>query len=172
MGKPEITCNPTSEKEQIIKSAMTILTSNYLLSLGTFNQKEKQPCMSFAYYAFDKNLNLYIWTDPKARHSLNISKNPLVAVNIANTTQEWGSLLQGVQIAGTAKILSGKDALFAGALYLKRYSKASKFIKKLSDFSAKKYQSRLYKIEISWMKILDEKAFGKEEYKELSVSRK
>ncbi len=160
------------EKGQLINSALSIIKANHLLSLGTFDQKGKQPCISSAYYAFDKNFCLYIWTDPNARHSLNIGKNLRVAVNIANTTQPWGSLLQGVQITGTAKKLSGMDALFAGALYLKRYARASKYIKQLSDFSSKKYQSRLYRIEIKTIKILDEKSFGKEEYKELSIIRK
>jgi uncharacterized protein YhbP (UPF0306 family) len=172
MAKIVLLSNPVQEKAQIVKSATEMLKSNHLLSLGTYTQKERQPWTSFAYYTFDKNFNLYIWTDPKARHSLNVKENARVSVNITNTTQEWGSLLCGMQIIGVAKLLSGSEALFAGALYLKRYSKASKFIKRLSDFSAKKYQSKLYKIEIRKIKILDEKSFGKEEYKELSIVRK
>ncbi len=168
MAKIEIHA-PVGEKDQILKSVLTILKSNHLLSLGTFNKKEKQPCISSAYYAFDKNFNLYIWTDPKARHSLNIKVNPRVAINIVNTTQPWGGLLSGIQIIGTAKILSGGESFFAGALYLKRFAKASKFIKHLSDFNSKKYESKLYKITIKKIKVLDERTFGKEAYKELLI---
>lgn len=173
MDKKEIIIEAVNikEKDKILESFYEIIKSNNLLALSTINEKEKQPNVCSAYYVMDNEFNLYIWTDPNSRHSKNISKNSKVAVNIYNSHQEWGSLLKGLQISGMSKPITGKESLFAGSIYLKKYLKVSKFIKTLKDFNSKKLESQLYKITINKIKVLDEEKFGKENYKELIVKR-
>ncbi len=156
---------------EIIDSVYEILQNNYLLALSTIDAKNKQPCVCCAYYVFDKNFNLYIWTDPNSKHAKNISENSRIAVDIYDSHQEFGGLLKGLQILGISKPVSNKELLFVGPLYLKHYIKASNFIKTLKDFNSKKLQSKLYKIQINNVKLLDESRFGKEEFRELTIKR-
>jgi len=153
----------------IRKSILSILKENKLLTLSTFDSKNKQPCACSAYYVYDNDLNLYIWTGPGTKHAKNISKNSKVAINIANTKQKWGSMLRGLQINGKARRLNTSEILTPARLYLKRYPKSSKLIKKFTDFHLPKLESKMYKIEISKIKVFDEKTFGKGEYKELKL---
>lgn len=92
-----------------------------------------------------------------------------MAINIVDTNQKWGSNLTGLQALGNASIIPPKELIIAGTLYLKRFSKSSKFIKQIKDFHSKKFSSKLYKIKLEKIKILDEEKFGKEEFKELKL---
>ncbi len=162
--------NP-KDMDTILESVYKILKSNHLLSLSTIDLKNKQPHVCCVYYVFDNELNLYIWTDPYSQHCKNITNNPRVAVDIYDSHQEWGSLLKGLQILGTSMPVNNKELLLSGALYLKRYVKASNFIKTLKDFNSDKLDSKIYKIVISKIKLLDESNFGKDIYKELLIER-
>ncbi|MBS3167885.1 pyridoxamine 5'-phosphate oxidase family protein [Candidatus Woesearchaeota archaeon] len=166
-----IQTSDTKESDKIIESFYDILESNYLLALSTIDLKNKQPHVCCVFYVFDKEFNLYIWTDPNSKHSNNIAKNSKVAVEIYDSHQKWGSLLKGLQILGTSKQISNKEVLSIGPLYLKRYIKASNIIKTLKDFNSKKLESQLYKIQINNVKLLDENRFGKESYKEFDVKK-
>ena len=159
-----------NKKEDILKSVFKILEENNLLSLSTI--RGIQPYSSSAYYSFDKYLNLYIWTEKNTRHSDNIEKNNKIAVNVADSSQKWGSLLKGLQMHGEAKIVSGTELIKAGTLYIKRFPKVFAYIKKISDFVSDEFKSVIYKLEINRVKLLDEKSFGKEEFIEILISRR
>ncbi len=151
----------------INNSIKSILSNNNLLTLSTFDNKNKQPCSSTAYFVYDSKFNIYIWTSSKSLHGRNMSKNAKVAINIFDSKQEWGTLLQGLQIFGTAHIVNKVELIKAATLYVKRFPNVSEYIKKLSDFSSSKFEDRLYKIKPYKIKVLDEKAFGKEGFREI-----
>lgn len=157
-----------SEKEKIIHSIFSILKNNSLFTLSTIDERTENPCSSTAYYSFDNNLNLYFWTDPNAHHSKNIAKNSNVAVNIFDSHQAWGSPLKGLQIYSVARIVTKKELLIGGALYVKRFPSVLQYVKTVLDFHSKKFQSKMYKIEPTWIKLFDEETFGKEEWREIS----
>ncbi len=167
----KIEVDEKEDKDKVIKSALAILNHNNLLTLSTFDKTNNQPCCSTAYYVFDNEFNLYFWTDPNALHSRNIKQNSKVGVNIFDSRQEWGSLLKGLQIFGTSSIVSKKELLTAGALYIKRFPNVVRFVKKILDFHSSKFQSKIYKIEINKIKVFDEETFGKEEFRELIIRR-
>lgn len=167
----KIEVDKKEDKDRIIESALAILNHNNLLTLSTFDKENNQPCCSTAYYVFDDEFNLYFWTDHNTLHSKNIKQNPKVAVNIFDSTQKWGSLLKGLQISGTSSIVSKKELLIAGALYLKRFPGVIKFVKHILDFHSTKFQSKIYKISINKIKLFDEESFGKEEFRELIIKR-
>ncbi len=153
------------EKKKIIQSIVKILKENKILTLSTVEKNQAYSCS--AYYVFDKDLNLYIWTDKNSLHSKHMEKNAKVSINIADSSQKWGSLLKGLQIKARAEIVSGKELVKVGSLYIKRFPKVSKYVKKIKDFVSGKLESNLYKFKITKIKVLDEKTFGKEEYKEI-----
>ena len=149
----------------------SILEKNQILSLTTLNNKTKQLDICSVFYVFDKDFNLFFWSDINSIHSNNITQNNLVAVNIVDTHQKWGSGLQGLQIQGKAYPLSITKMLKPAKLYSLRYPLVKKLINHLKDFNIK-YNSKLYKIGIDKIKIFDEINFGKEGFKEFIIERK
>lgn len=143
------------------------MRKNKLLSLSTTNRNEPYICSAF--YAFDKNFNLYIWTDVSSKHAENIKKNSNVAVSIADTRQALGSLVQGLQVTGSARrITSQSEIQKASSIYSKRFPKIKKLMKAYEYVNPDAFRSAIYKIEPLNIKIIDEKAFGKEIYREVS----
>jgi uncharacterized protein YhbP (UPF0306 family) len=156
-----------SSKSRILKSALSILKDNELLTLATVD--EDQPCACTAYYAFDGRFNLYLWTGKDTHHVNNIKADARVAVNIFDSHQKWGSFLRGMQAFGTASTVNDIELVKAGLLYMRRYPKVIKFVKSPRDFHAKLFGSRLYKIRLERIKVLDEKTFGKEVWKTMRI---
>ena len=157
-----------NDTKKVLKSVVSILKKNKLLTLSTADNQQPHACS--AYYVFDDELNLYIWTGVHTRHATNIAENNRVAVTIANSSQAWGSSLQGLQMHGKASVVKG-EFLKASGLYLKRFKKCLTLIKRPQDFHAKVFESRLYKIQIDKVKVFDEKTFGKEVWVELVIKR-
>ena len=153
--------------KRVLNSIKEILGKNKLLTLSTI--KNNQPHSNTAYYAFDKNFNLYIWSEKASAHSKNILKNKKVAVNIFDSEQKWGSLLQGVQAMGIAKPVNNKELIKAGLSYLKRFPASLKMVKNPGGFHHKIFESQLYKIKLNKIKVFDERTFGKGESRNISL---
>lgn len=68
---------------------------------------EKGVWSSPVYFAWDKEYNFYFISQMPSRHMQNLKKNNRIAVSIYKTEQR-GDVL-GVQLGGTAKILSETD---------------------------------------------------------------
>lgn len=149
-------------KKEVNDSIFRILEKNKLLTLPTVEGNKPNSCS--AYYIYDKKFNLYIWTEKNSNHSKNIKKNQNISINIADTSQKWGSKLQGIQMDGIAKNVSGLELIKVASLYMKRFPDVTKYVKKAKDFISKEFNSQMYKFEIKTIKLLDEVTFGKEEY--------
>ncbi len=157
------------DKEEVLESIFKMLKENKVLTLSTV--EGDKPYSSSAYYVFDDVFNLYIWTDKDSHHSKLIRKNSKVSVNIADSSQKWGSLLKGLQICANAKTVSGKELMRVGRLYIKRFPNVTKYVKKIKDFVSGELESVLFKLEINSVKVLDEERFGKDEFREILVKR-
>mgnify|MGYP001610401673 CR=1 FL=1 len=156
------------DKNKIINSIINLLNKNKLLTLSTLNNN--QPYSNTAFYVFDNEFNLYIWTDISTLHCKNIKKNNKVAINIFDSTQKLGSYLQGIQCLGKARITKGNEMIKAGLMYIKRYPKVLTLIKNYKEFSTK--DSKIYKIILDKIKLFDEKTFGKDQHIEIMLERK
>ncbi len=165
----QLSFSSEKDEEKILKSFYNLLNKNILLTLSTVNKNE--PYSNTAYYIFDKNFNLYIWSEISSKHCQNIKKNNKIAVNIFNSNQTMGSLRQGIQALGRAYIVNNKELIKAGFLYIKRFPKIIKFAKTPKDFHKKVFASKIYKLELNKIKIFDEKTFGEYEYREINVKR-
>ncbi len=155
-------------EKKISKSIKNILNKNKLLTLST--SYNKQPYSNTAYYTFDKNFNLYIWSEKNTNHEKNISKNNKVSVNIFDSSQPWGTLLQGIQATGTATPIKNGELIKIGTLYVKRFPASIKLIKEVKGFHNKIFESRLYRIKLNRIKIFDEKTLGKGGFREISLN--
>ena len=157
------------DKGKILKSIFDLLNKNKLLTLST--SYKNKPYSNTCYYAYDKEFNLYFWSEKNALHSKNILRNKKIAVNIFNSNQKWGSNLQGIQGLGKAFVVNNKELIKGGFLYIKRYPKVLKFVKNLKDFHSNKFASRIYKIELEKIKLFDERTFGKDEFREIIIKK-
>ena len=151
--------------KKTLESIKKILEKNKLLTLSTFDKNI--PHSNTAFYTFDNKFNLYIWSEEGTAHGKNMLKNKKVAVNIFDSSQKWGSLLQGIQVRGVAKQIRNIGMVKVGLLYLKRFPAAIKIVKNPARFHDKIFESKLYKIELREIKVFDEKNFGKGGFREV-----
>lgn len=163
----KIITDSKEDKNEIINSIINLLNKNKLLTLSTLDNN--QPYSNTAFYVFDNEFNLYIWTDLSTLHCKNIKKNNKVAINIFDSNQKWGAHLQGIQGLGKASIVKGSEIIKAGLRYIKRYPRVLTLIKNYKEFSTK--DSKIYKITLDKLKLFDEKTFGKDEYIEIRLER-
>ncbi len=165
----ELITNNPAEEEKIIQAVQKILEKNTLLTLATM--KDLCPYVNTAYYVADDAWNLYIWTGKKSRHCKNMRKNAHVAVNVFDSKQKWGSLLQGLQMSGKARVVNTKELVHAGIQYMERFPRVVTMVESPKKFHAKVFESVMYKIQITKIKVFDERTFGKEEWREVEIKR-
>lgn len=158
------------EEEKIRNSIKNILDKNHLLTLST--SKNNKPHSNTAFYAFDKDINLYIWSEEGTAHSENLKKNEKVAVNIFDSKQKWDCLHQGLQALGTAKQVNKKEFISAGILYVKRFPASLKLVKHPKRLHDEIFESKIYKIQLDEIKIFDEKAFEKGGSRKIILNRR
>jgi uncharacterized protein YhbP (UPF0306 family) len=79
--------------------ALRYLRTHHALTLATAGLNE--PWAAGLFYVND-GFVLYWLSDPSARHSQNVARNPHVAVAIHEDYRDW-RIIQGVQMEGTAK---------------------------------------------------------------------
>jgi len=105
---------PREKLEKIIRE---ILPKGHLMSLATVD--DSGPWVSDVIYVYDGALNLYWISDPETRHSKALLQNPSVAltITVSNRSKEPN---EGLQIAGTAEKLVGKQYELAKLHWLKR----------------------------------------------------
>lgn len=86
------------------------------------------PHAASVFYAVDDSLRLVFLSDPASTHGLHIGESAAVAVTVTEQYDDW-ELIQGVQLWGTAKRVSGAAKVAAMAVYLRRFP----FVKELME---------------------------------------
>ncbi len=87
--------------QQLTKNLiLNFLSKHKLMTVATYGE---HPWIASVYYSFDQDLNIYFLSSPTTLHCKQISKNPQIAVSIADSHQKVGDLKKGLQIYGTAK---------------------------------------------------------------------
>ncbi len=102
--------------EEIKPLIKQILEKGYLMSLATID--DSGVWVSDVIYIYDENLNIYWMSDPKARHSAALQKNPGVAGTITVSGQGENNL--GIQFKGVAIKIEGPRFDLATKHYAKR----------------------------------------------------
>lgn len=78
------------------------------------------PHAATVFYAVDDELRLIFLSSPTSAHGSHIGAGAPVAVTVAAHYDDW-ALIQGVQLWGTAHLLSGAAKAAAMAVYLRRF---------------------------------------------------
>ena len=106
---------PDPLKQQILN----YLQSHNTMTLATC--AADQPWAATVFYASD-DLQLYFFSSPEARHSVNLSANPRVAVTVQEDYKDWRAI-KGIQLEGRVLLVDGIiEKAKAMAVYARKYS--------------------------------------------------
>ena len=148
-------------KEQIKKDIFDFVRSNRAMSLATASGKEPWVCTVF--YGTDKDLNLYIVTDPGSEHGTAINKNDNVAFNIFDSHQIVTDQKRGVQGRGKCQKVNGLVNIIKGLRFWQKANPGAE--KKVTMDTIKKFaDTRIFKIVPSYLKFFNEKLYPDSKY--------
>jgi len=86
------------------------------------------PHAASVFYALDDSLRLVFLSKPSSLHGSHIGQSAPVAVTVSEDYGDW-EIIQGVQLWGEARLLSGATKAGALALYLRRFP----FVREMLD---------------------------------------
>jgi len=132
-----------------------------IMTLAT--QSSKGPWVCTVYYGIDKDMNLYIVTDPNSIHGKDMTKNNKIAFNIFDSHQKIFEPKKGLQGSGTIEKVKGIINLTkALALWHKQNPGVEKeiTIKEVIKFA----DTNVWKITPKYLKFFNKELYSPEEY--------
>lgn len=149
------------EEVRLWDSVIDLLSANELCSIAT-TTPDGRPYINTCFFAFDPNLRLYVLTPPAAQHSRNIEARPDISVAIFDSHQKSGAELRGLQIFGRCfQAVNPDDLKRSFEAYADRFEAILTSAPNVEAL-LKVFESRLFTIEPTSIKIFDEPTFGKE----------
>ncbi len=121
------------------------LRSHHVMTLATVDREGNAPHAAHVFYVMDERMRLVFLSKTTSLHGKDIGKQAPVAVTVSEEYEDWRRI-QGVQLWGSAKLLTGMSR--AGALA--RYSARFPFVKELLHVSGLGRQLRdiaVYRVE-------------------------
>ena len=149
------------QSEQVFKDISSFLHTHGIMTLATIENGKPWTCT--VYYGVDKELNLYIVTNPKTRHGKNFKLNPNVAFAIFDSSTKVTDSKKGVQGQGVCELVSSLGeiakglALWHGANPGIEGRITLEVVKKIAD-------AKVFKIKPSYIKFFDKDLYGKKEF--------
>lgn len=106
--------------ERLERLARRLMDAAPLCSLATISPGGKAH-INHMYFAWTRRFEVCWISDPDSRHSRNLFINPSAAVTIYDSHQIWGRPDRGIQLFGTAGVVSGSSAAEAERAYSHRF---------------------------------------------------
>lgn len=134
-------------KEQILR----YLRSHNTMTLATC--AGEAPWAATVFYASD-DLQLYFFSAPDARHSVNLAANARVAVTVQEDYKDWRAI-QGIQLEGRVELVDGIiEKAKAMAVYARKYADV---IRLFTDPASGIYHKAFLKVK--FYRVIPEKVF-------------
>lgn len=133
------------------------------LTLAT--SSDGKPWAATVFFVSDANLSLYFVSDHRTRHGRDIEQNARVVATVNPDCDNWHDV-RGLQIDGTASIVTGLARAKALALYLAKFPQIDALFASPKDEHEETIAERLkatniYRISPSWIRFIDNsKGFG------------
>jgi uncharacterized protein YhbP (UPF0306 family) len=96
------------------------LRAHHTMTIATPAPAGEAPHAAHVFYAVDDDLRLIFLSQTTSLHGQHIGKQARVAVTVSEQYDEW-RLIQGVQVWGTARLLTGAAEAKALAQYFRRF---------------------------------------------------
>jgi uncharacterized protein YhbP (UPF0306 family) len=110
-----------------------------------------RPHINTAYFAWNKQMDIFWMSEPEAQHSRNVRRSGAIAIAVYDSGQVWGSPDRGIQLFGDADELEREAEGEARAVYKRRFSAFSD-----ADYGV----YRFYRCRPRQVKLFDEHALG------------
>ena len=104
----------------IVTLARRLLDASTLCAIATVAPGDRAH-VNTAYFAWSRDLEIVWLSDPIARHSQNLRRNPSVAIAVYDSTQTWGKPDRGIQLFGPAREAMGRLTRASGRIYAARF---------------------------------------------------
>ena len=124
-----------------------------------------KPWAATVFFASDADLNLYFVSDHRTRHGRDMEQNARVVATVNPDCDNWHDV-RGLQIDGTASIVTGLARARALALYLAKFPQIDALFVSPKDEHEETIAERLkatniYRISPGWIRFIDNrKGFG------------
>lgn len=152
--------------QEIPTEIRTFISSNGILTLAT---ADINPWVCTLYYGTDKDLNMYLVTDPTSTHGEMLAKNSNVAFNIFDSHTKVTALKKGIQGKGTCDLVKDIKEAALGLLLWHKANPGNEA--KLTIEAIKKWKdTKIYKIRPTYLKFFNKELYGEEEYGIWSLS--
>jgi uncharacterized protein YhbP (UPF0306 family) len=135
---------------RIEDAARRLLDASTLCAIATVTPQGRAH-VNTAYFAWDESFDLVWLSAPESRHSRNLAANPSAAVSVFDSTQTWGKPDRGIQLFGSARVVSGRAQRAAEQVYGSRFREYAR-----DDFTG--YE--LYRLKTRRVKLFDERTLG------------
>jgi uncharacterized protein YhbP (UPF0306 family) len=125
-----------------------------------------EPHAASVYFAADRSLNLYFFSDPGSQHGHDLVENPRAAVTFSPECENWQDI-RGVQMRGEAQpVPPGPGWELGWAIYSAKFP----FVAAMREIVAR---NQLYTFRPDWIRLIDNRrGFGfKEEWERSEESR-
>lgn len=136
------------------------ITSNGIMTLASHLE---DTWVATVYYGTDSELNLYIVTDPEAKHGKQIKQNPNVAFSIFDSHIKITDNKNGIQGQGVCVIVKNPAEIIKG-LSLWHRANPGKEGKITVEMIKKAFDTKLYKIEPTCLKFFNKELYGETAY--------
>jgi uncharacterized protein YhbP (UPF0306 family) len=152
-----------TDNDTITRSKISrYLESKHTLSLSTCADNIPWACSVL--YVSDKELQLFFLTDPETLHGQQLAAGR-VAATINENCKRWDEI-KGIQLVGTAAIVTGTERENGLSLYLEKFPDVRQTLLSPRNDSEKLIAEKLkatplYQISIDWIRLIDNsEAFG------------
>jgi uncharacterized protein YhbP (UPF0306 family) len=156
-----LTVSPS--KDQIKRNIYDFLKNHGIMTLAT--AVADQPWVATQYYGIDTEMNLYILTDPAARHAEEFLKNPQVAFNVFDSDQKISDPVKnGIQGTGAISPVKGLTANTKALLLWHQANPGIESRIGIKDLLKKVTDTRIYKITPNFMKHFNKSLYPETKY--------
>jgi uncharacterized protein YhbP (UPF0306 family) len=137
-------------RPRIERAAFRLLDASPLCAISTVGPRITAHIHT-AYFAWNKDFEIFWLSDPAARHSRNIRARPSTAITVFDSHQVWGQPDRGIQLFGSTRELPATQIAPADSLYAARFP---------GDATPDLRAYRFYRFRSERLKLFDEAVFG------------
>jgi uncharacterized protein YhbP (UPF0306 family) len=102
------------------RSTRRLMNAAPLCALATASPGGK-PHINHMYFAWSGSFDIYWISDADSIHSRNLVRNRSAAITVFDSDQTWGKPDRGIQLFGTAGVVTGRAAGEAARAYAARF---------------------------------------------------
>ena len=137
-------------RPRIERAAFRLLDASPLCAISTVGPRITAHIHT-AYFAWNKDFEIFWLSDPAAKHSRNIRARSSTAISVFDSHQVWGQPDRGIQLFGSTRQLPATQIAPAESLYATRFPGYA-----TPDLRA----YRFFRFRSERLKVFDEAVFG------------